>query len=67
MLKTFDEWSSLGYKIKAGSKSIKQNGQNLFKDTQVELYRGSSWYRFSGGEDYDEEDSIYYYLAPNHF
>ncbi len=36
MLRTFNEWSALGYKIKKGSKSIWVNDVSMFSEKQVE-------------------------------
>lgn len=64
-LKTFKDWSYLGYTIKKGSKAHWVDGVAMFDSTQVKKYEKPSYHnnwhgkRFEEGYDHDELAEAY--------
>lgn len=56
-LKTFNEWSNLGYKIIKGSKATWVDGIAKFSEKQVQKHKTTSHQRHTVGDMYSDFDS----------
>jgi len=63
-LRTFQEWSAAGYKVKKGSKAAWFEGKPLFHQGQVDKYVKSNRDYGDFDRESDQEKADYYGVSP---